>query len=80
MNTNLQEDAARHLIPGAYDRTTLRNREPGSMGGAAFGSAETPLGASSMDAATIAEHVLEAGAVKSTGGRLWVHLLRLARR
>ena len=60
MSTDRQKDAARHLIPGAYDRTTLTHRQPGSMGGAAFGS-DMPTGPSSMDAATITEHELEGG-------------------
>ena len=60
MSTDLQKDAARLLIPGAYDRTTLTHRQPGSMGGAAFGS-ESPSGPSSLDAATIAERELEGG-------------------
>jgi hypothetical protein len=60
MSTDRQNDAARHLIPGAYDRTTLTHRQPGSMGGAAFGS-DMPTGPSSMDAATITEHQLEGG-------------------
>ena len=60
MSTDRQKDAAQHLIPGAYDRTTLTHRQPGSMGGAAFGS-DMPTGPSSMDAATITEHELEGG-------------------
>ena len=60
MSTDLPKDAARLLIPGAYDRTTLTLRQPGSMGGAAFGS-ESPNGPSTMDAATIAERELEGG-------------------
>ena len=60
MSTEGQKDAARHLIPGAYDRTTLTHRQPGSMGGAAFGS-DMPSGHSTMDAATITEHELEGG-------------------
>ena len=60
MSTDRQKDAAQLLIPGAYDRTTLTHRQPGSMGGAAFGS-DMPIGPSSMDAATIAEHELEGG-------------------
>ena len=60
MSTDLQNDAARRLIPGASDRTTLTHRQPGSMGGGAFGS-DMPSGPSSMDAATIAEHELEGG-------------------
>ena len=60
MSTDLAKDAAQLLIPGAYDRTTLTHRQPGSMGGGAFGS-DMPDGPSSMDAATIAEHELEGG-------------------
>jgi hypothetical protein len=61
MSTNLRTSAARRLIPGAYDRTTSAYRQPGSMGGAAFGSPDMPIGPSSMDAATIAERELEGG-------------------
>ena len=61
MSTNPRDDGARRLIPGAYDRTTLTYRQPGSMGGAAFGSADMPIGPSSMDAATVAERELEGG-------------------
>ena len=60
MTMDLPKDAAQRLIPGAYDRTTLTYRQPGSMGGAAFGSA-MPSGPSSMDAATLAERELEGG-------------------
>jgi hypothetical protein len=61
MSTNLREGAAQRMIPGAYDRTTLTYRQPGSMGGAAFGSADMPIGPSSMDAATIADREREGG-------------------
>ena len=82
MSTNLRDDAAaQRRIPGAYDRTTLTHRQPGSMGGGAFGSPDMPRGPASMDAATIAERDLEGGGgVKSPGGRLWFQLLRLVRR
>jgi hypothetical protein len=49
------------MIPGAYDRTTLTHRQPGSMGGGAFGSAPIPTGAGSMEAATIAAREMEGG-------------------
>jgi hypothetical protein len=48
------------LIPGAYERNTLTHRQPGSMGGPAFG-ADTPNGPSSLAAATIAERQKEGG-------------------
>ena len=60
MSTNLRDDAARRITPGAYDRTTLTRRQPGSMGGPANGSG-APISASSLDAATIAERELEGG-------------------
>jgi hypothetical protein len=60
MSADPPKDAAQLLIPGAYDRTTLTHRQPGSMSGGAFGS-NTPNGPSSMDAATIAERELEGG-------------------
>ena len=50
-----------NLIPGAYERNTLTSRQPGSMGGAAFGSADAPVGPSSLNAATIADRELEGG-------------------
>ena len=61
MSTNIRTDAAQRLIPGAYDRTTLTHRQPGSMGGAAFGSADQRTGSSSLDATTILERELEGG-------------------
>ena len=61
MTTNFRDAAAQHLIPGAYDRTTLTYRQPGSMGGPAFGSPDMPVGPGSMDAATIIERELEGG-------------------
>lgn len=61
MGTNARNAAAERLIPGAYDRSTLTHRQPGSMGGAAFGSADIQGGPSSMDASTIAERELEGG-------------------
>ena len=54
------KDRAQRLIPGAYDRTNLTHRQPGSMGGGAFGSG-TSSGPSSMDAATIAACQSEGG-------------------
>jgi hypothetical protein len=74
MNMHLRTTAAQRLIPGAYDRTTSTHRQPGSMGGAAFGSADMPIGPSSLDAATIAERELEGGGerserTKSSGSR-----------
>ena len=61
MSTNIRNDAAQRLIPGSYDRTTLSHRQPGSMGGAPFGSADQPTGPSALDAATILERELEGG-------------------
>jgi hypothetical protein len=65
MNMVPPKDAAQLLIPGAYDRTTLTHRQPGSMGGGSFGSG-MPIGPSSMDAATIAERELEGGGLRRT--------------
>jgi hypothetical protein len=56
---------AHALIPGAYERTTVTHRQPGSKGGAAFGSGPEPTGSSSMDAATIAERQKEGGGARS---------------
>lgn len=52
---------AQVLIPGAYERNTLTHRQPGSMGGPAFGSVGAPIGCSSLDAATIADREMEGG-------------------
>jgi hypothetical protein len=65
---DLPKDRAQRLIPGAYDRTTLTHRQPGAMGGGAFGSG-IPAGPSSMDAATIAARELEGGG--GVRGRAW---------
>lgn len=67
LTTNLHGDAttAQQLIPGAYERRTLTRRQSGSMGGPAFGSADLPIGPSSMDAATIAEREKEGGGAAS---------------
>jgi hypothetical protein len=54
-------DAARKLIPGAYEQNTLTQRQPGAMGGSAFGSADMPSSASTMSAVTIAERQKEGG-------------------
>jgi hypothetical protein len=56
---------AQRLIPGAYDRTTLTYRQPGSIGGAAFGSSGIAAGPNSLDAATIAERELDGGGAVS---------------
>ena len=42
---------ARQLIPGAYERNTMTQRQLGSMG-QAFGATEIPAGTSSMDTET----------------------------
>jgi len=54
------DDAARKLIPGAYEQNTPTQRQPGTMGGAPFGS-DMPVGESTMSAATIAERRKEGG-------------------
>jgi hypothetical protein len=61
MTANVGESAARRIIPGAYDRTTLTHRQPGSMGGGAFGSGQMANGPSLIDAAMVAERELEGG-------------------
>ena len=55
------DDAARKLIPGAYERNTLTQRQPGAMGGAPFGSDDMPVGSSTMSPVTIAERQKEGG-------------------
>jgi hypothetical protein len=65
MSIDLRADAgsAGPLIPGAYERNTLTYRLPGSMGPG--GSVVIPVGASSMDAATIADREREGGGAPS---------------
>jgi len=60
---------ARQLIPGAYERNTLTHRQPGSMGGAGFGSTGIPPGPSPMDSATTAERHKEGGRTSPRGWR-----------
>ena len=49
------------MIPGAYERNTLTRRQPGSMGGGAFGSGSVPNSNSTLAAATILERQKEGG-------------------
>ena len=51
------------LIPGAYERSTLTHRQPGSMG--ADPAVAVLIGSSSMDAATIAAREREGGGAPS---------------
>jgi hypothetical protein len=53
------------MIPGAYERTTARPRQPGTMGGSPFGSATEAPAHTSMDAATIADREREGGGAPS---------------
>jgi hypothetical protein len=52
---------AQALIPGAYEQNTLTHRQMGSMGGPASGSADLPVGRSSLSAATVADREMEGG-------------------
>ena len=62
MRIDLQDPVpAARLIPGAYERNTPMSRQPGAMGGSAFGSATAPMAHSSMDEATIADREREGG-------------------
>lgn len=49
------------MIPGMYERRVPASRQPGAMGGSAFGSAIEPPAHSSMAAATIADREREGG-------------------
>ena len=55
------EDAAQTLIPGAFERKGVRQRQPGAMGGSPFGSDGMPAEPSTMSLATIAEREKEGG-------------------
>lgn len=73
------------MIPGAYERNTRPHREPAGP------RVALPAGASSMDAATIADREREGGGAPSqrrrqapgaprlTGGFRWLQILRRAR-
>ena len=67
MSANLhgRATAAEDLIPGAYEQRTVTRRQPGSMGGPAFGSAGVPGGPGSMSAATVADREREGGGALS---------------
>ena len=54
-------DAARRLIPGAYERNTLTHRQPGAMTGPAYGIDGIQSQAGLMSVATIAEREKEGG-------------------
>ncbi len=49
------------MIPGAYEPNTVTHRQPGAMGGPPFGSADMPVGSSTMSPATVAERQKEGG-------------------
>ena len=49
------------MIPGAYERKTPTPRQPGSMGGGAFGAGAVPNVGSTLDAETILEREKEGG-------------------
>jgi len=55
------DNPARDLIPGAYERNTLTRRQPGAMGGAPHGADYVPGDATSLAAATITEREKEGG-------------------
>jgi hypothetical protein len=61
IDTRADPSPARRLIPGAYERNPVTPRQPGSMGGGAFGSTQAAGGSGSMDAATIADRDREGG-------------------
>lgn len=63
MSIDLHDPGCAALIPGAYERSTLTYRQPGSMG--ADPLIAVPVGSSSMDAATIADREREGGGAPS---------------
>ena len=54
---------AQQLIPGAYERNTRAQRQPGSMGGYPFGCDGIPAAPSSMDEETTWQRRKEGGQV-----------------
>jgi hypothetical protein len=56
----LSDNAAHRMIPGAYEPRPPNRRQPGAMGGAAFGT-DGIASPSTMAAATIAEREKEGG-------------------
>jgi hypothetical protein len=62
MSTDDSNDkAAQGLIPGAFERRPLTDRQPGAMGGSPFGAGNATAGPSSLTAATILEREKEGG-------------------
>ena len=57
------------LIPGAYELSTLTHRQPGSIGGPAFGAENVTSSVDSMSAATIADRTREGGGVSAAVNR-----------
>jgi hypothetical protein len=58
-----RDDAAKAqaLIPTAFEPRPVTGRQPGAMGGPAFGSLDPVIGPSTMDATTILERQKEGG-------------------
>lgn len=67
------DSLAAGLIPGAYERNTRTPRQPGSMGGSAFGTDGISPGPNTMSAATTAERRREGGALRPRPRR-WYRL------
>jgi hypothetical protein len=66
MRIDLQDSGpAARLIPGAYEQKAPMSRQPGAMGGSAFGSATAAMAHSSMDAAIITDREREGGGAPS---------------
>lgn len=53
------------MIPGAYEPNPPTARQPGTMGGPAFGSMNEPMAHGLLDAATIADREREGGGAPS---------------
>jgi hypothetical protein len=49
------------IIPGAYEPNTLTHRQPGSMGGGAFGAGSVPSSHTTLEAATTLDREMEGG-------------------
>jgi hypothetical protein len=61
MPNSVASDAARRLIPGAYEQNTATHRQAGSMGAPQFGFAPVEGTSDTMSPATVLDRQMEGG-------------------